>query len=159
MSELASAVNEGAAPLSAASEMDGKYLTFWTDGQLFGMPIRDVLQIIGMQEVTGVPEFPSYAKGIINLRGDVVPIIDVRLRLGKPEIGYTERTCIIVTNVNGRSTGCIVDGVNEVTAIGPEEICDPPEVDRAGLSFLTGVVKREDKVILLVDTQRILGDM
>lgn len=146
------------ATTAAATEMDGKYLTFLTDDQLFGMPIRDVLQIIGMQEITSVPEFPSYAKGIINLRGDVVPIIDMRLRLGKPEMDYTERTCIIVTNVNGHSAGCIVDGVDEVTSIEPGDISELPEVDPAGQSFLTGVAHRDGRSILLMDTHRVLGE-
>ena len=146
------------ATTAAATEMEGKYLTFLTDGQLFGMPIRDVLQIIGMQEITGVPEFPSYAKGIINLRGDVVPIIDMRLRLGKPEMDYTERTCIIVTNVNDHSIGCIVDGVDEVTSIEPGDISELPEVDQAGQSFLTGVAHRDGRSILLMDTHRVLGE-
>lgn len=62
------------------SEMDGKYLTFYTDHQLFGIPITDVIQIVGMQTITEIPEFPGYAKGIMNLRGSIIPLIDVRLR-------------------------------------------------------------------------------
>ena len=77
-----------------------KYLTFFIEEQLFGVPIADVVQIVGMQDITKVPEFPSYAKGVINLRGIIIPIIDVRLRLKKEEITYNERTCIIVTNIN-----------------------------------------------------------
>lgn len=140
------------------SEMDGKYLTFWTDQQLFGVPIADVVQIVGVQEITVVPEFPSYAKGIINLRGSIIPIIDVRLRFGKEEIGYNERTCIIVTNIRGTLIGFIVDGVDEVTTIDDEEIAPPPRLQMGGSEYLTGIGKHGGKVILLLDTRRILSD-
>ena len=140
------------------SEMDGKYLTFWTDGQLFGIPIADVVQIVGMQEVTQVPEFPAYAKGIINLRGEIIPIIDIRLRFGKPEIGYNERTCIIITSIKGVMVGIIVDSVNEVTSIQDEEISEPPHLTQSTENaYLTGVGKHEERVILLLDTQKILS--
>ena len=93
---------------SDTSEMDGKYLTFWTDGQLFGVPIADVVQIVGMQNITNIPEFPHYAKGVINLRGSIIPLIDMRLRLAKQEAPYDERTCIIVTNIEQRDVGLTV---------------------------------------------------
>jgi len=89
-----------------------KFLTFFIEDQLFGISIADVVQIVGMQDITKVPEFPSYAKGVINLRGIIIPIIDVRLRLKKEEAAYNERTCIIVTNINGSYIGFIVDSVN-----------------------------------------------
>lgn len=134
-----------------------KYLTFWTDGQLFGVPIADVVQIVGMQEITVIPEFPVYAKGIINLRGTVIPVIDVRLRLHKAEAEYNERTCIIVTNVNESNVGFIVDAVDEVTNIKGEDISAPPKVsDKTENAFLTGIGKRDSKVILLLDTSKIL---
>lgn len=72
------------------SEMDRKYLTFWIDKQLFGIAIRDVVKIVGMQRITSIPEFPAYAKGIINLRGNIIPLIDARLRFGKPETNLVE---------------------------------------------------------------------
>lgn len=136
-----------------------KYLTFWTDSQLFGVPIADVVQIVGMQEITSIPEFPDYAKGIINLRGTVIPVIDVRLRLHKPEAEYNERTCIIVTNVNKSNVGFIVDAVDEVTNINEQDISVPPKVsDKTENAFLTGIGKRDNRVILLLDTSKILRD-
>lgn len=140
------------------SEMEGKYLTFWTDGQLFGVPIADVVQIISIQKITEVPEFPMYAKGIINLRGSIIPIIDVRLRLGKAEAPYDEHTCIIVTSINGHLVGLIVDSVNEVTDIPDEEISQPPRVSHdLNSAYLTGIGKHDRSVILLLDTQKILS--
>ncbi|WP_326910465.1 chemotaxis protein CheW [Sedimentibacter sp. MB31-C6] len=136
-----------------------KYLTFFTDKQLFGIPIADVVQIVGVQEITSVPEFPNYAKGIINLRGTIIPIIDMRLRLNKEEIEYNERTCIIVTNIQGVFIGFIVDSVNEVTNIDKNNISEPPKmgVDYIN-SYITGVAKQENKIILLLNTQKLLNE-
>ncbi|MEG0650505.1 MAG: chemotaxis protein CheW, partial [Oscillospiraceae bacterium] len=111
------------------SEMDGKYLTFWTDKQLFGVPIAHVVQIVGMQNITEVPEFPYYAKGIINLRGSIIPLIDARLRLGKAEAEYNERTCVIVTSINEHFVGFIVDEVDAVVTIADDLIVPPPRLD------------------------------
>lgn len=136
-----------------------KYLTFFTDNQLFGIPIADVVQIVGVQEITPVPDFPNYAKGIINLRGTIIPIIDVRLRLHKEEIGYTERTCTIVTNINGVSIGFIVDAVNEVTNIEKNSISQPPKMGRDYVNnYITGIAKIGNKVVLLLNTQKMLSE-
>lgn len=146
------------AQLESLSEMDGKYLTYFTENQLYGVPISDVVQIVGMQEITEVPEFPPYAKGIINLRGSIIPVIDVRLRFGKQEKEYDERTCIIVTMIRDSSVGFIVDAVDAVTDIDDDNISPPPRV--AGeytSSYLTGVAKHEGKVVLLMDTQKLLS--
>ena len=139
------------------SEMDGKYLTFWMDGQLYGIPIAHVVQIVGMQVVTEVPEFPFYAKGVINLRGSIIPLIDARLRLGKPEIPYDERTCVIVTSIDERSIGIIVDEVDAVIGIPEELISAPPQLTGHSGGYTTGVGKLEHKVVLLLDICKIIG--
>lgn len=139
--------------------LKGKYLTFYTDNQLFGISIADVVQIVGMQEITAVPEFPSYAKGVINLRGIIIPIIDVRLRLKKEEIAYNERTCIIVTNINGSYIGFIVDEVNEVTNIDNESISNPPQMGSDYTNtFITGIAKLNNNIVLLIDLKKVLDE-
>lgn len=146
---------------SANQEMENKYLTFWTDGQIFGIPIYDVVQIIGLQEITPVPESPAYSKGIINLRGNVFPVIDVRLRFHKDEAVYDERTCIIVSNIKGSYFGFIVDSVDEVTNIDKSEISPPPSLSvstNSYTAYLTGIGKLKDKVVLLLDTSKILSE-
>lgn len=136
-----------------------KYLTFYTDKQLFGISISEVVQIVGMQEVTAVPEFPSYAKGVINLRGIIIPIIDVRLRLKKEEIPYNERTCIIVTNINGAYIGFIVDSVNEVTNINGENISNPPQMGIDYINtYIIGIAKLNNSIVLLIDLKKILNE-
>lgn len=141
------------------NEMKGKFLTFWTDKQLFGVPIADVVQIIGIQEITPIPNSPAYAKGVINLRGSIIPVIDVRLRFGKEESVYSERTCIIVTQLEESLIGFIVDSVDEVTTIEDENISQPPKVskDRTN-AYLSGIGKLDSKVILLLDTSKILNE-
>lgn len=140
------------------SELDGKYLTFWTDGQLYGIPIINVVQIVQMQEITSIPESPSYMVGIINLRGSIVPVIDVRLRFGKTSEAYSERTCIIVANIGQLTIGFIVDGVDEVTDIADEEISPPPSISHSAVNtFLTGIGKTQKKVTLLLDVEKLLS--
>lgn len=144
---------------SEIDEMKGKYLTFWTDGQLFGVPIADVVQIIGIQEITPIPDSPDYAKGVINLRGNIIPVIDVRIRFRKPEEPYNERTCIIVTNIEENYIGFIVDSVDEVTTISDENISPAPKVSKDHTNaYLNGIGKLENKVVLLLDTSKILND-
>lgn len=142
------------------AEMDGKYLTFWTDQQLFGVPIADVVQIVGIQQITGIPDFPAYAKGIINLRGTIIPVIDIRMRFRKPETEYNERTCIIVSNIHDHAVGLIVDAVDEVTDIEDSAISIPPKISSKDqqASFLTGIGKLEQKIVLLLDTSKILSE-
>ncbi|MDI9496788.1 MAG: chemotaxis protein CheW [Bacillota bacterium] len=136
-----------------------KYLTFYIENQVFGIPIADVVQITGMQEIEEVPEFPSYAKGIINLRGIIVPIIDVRLRLKKQEIKYNERTCIIVTNIDGLYIGFIVDSVNEVTNIYNDNISEPPRVgNNHAITYITGIAKLDKKIVILIDLKKLLNE-
>jgi purine-binding chemotaxis protein CheW len=136
-----------------------KYLTFYTDKQLFGILISEVVQIVGIQEITSVPEFPSYAKGVINLRGIIIPIIDVRLRLKKEEMEYNERTCIIVTNINGSHIGFIVDSVNEVTNIYNDNISNPPQMGTDYVNtYITGIAKLNNDIVLLIDLKKILSD-
>lgn len=155
-------VTQGISTVSEITEVDemkGKYLTFWTDSQLFGVPISDVVQIIGIQDITPIPDFPAYAKGVINLRGSIIPVIDVRIRFSKPEEKYNERTCIIVTKIDESFIGFIVDSVDEVTTISDENISPAPRVSKDHTNaYLNGIGKLENKVVLLLDTSKILND-
>lgn len=136
-----------------------KYLTFWTDKELFGIPISDVVQIISMQKITSLPDFPDYAKGIINLRGSIIPVIDMRIRLKKPEAEYNESTCIIVTNIRDTYMGFIVDTVDEVADISSENITPAPRLSKDSVNrYLTGIGQIGEKVVLLLDISKILSD-
>jgi purine-binding chemotaxis protein CheW len=145
--------------MESMDSLCGRYLTFKTDQQLFGLPIADVVQIIGMQKITPVPDFPSYAKGVIHLRGEVIPVIDVRLRFQRTETVYQDRTCIIVVSIEKALVGFIVDEVDEVTDISQEDICIPPRMaSDLKNGYLTGIGKLQGKIVLLLDTAKILSE-
>lgn len=146
-------------PSAGRGNTESKYLTFLIEDQLMAVSIETVVQIVGMQAITPVPEFPHYAKGIINLRGSIIPVIDVRLRIGKTEKSHDERTCIIVSQVGEMTIGFIVDAVDAVSDIRSEDIAPPPIIAAAGKkSYLLGIAKHQGKVILLLDTEKIISD-
>lgn len=136
-----------------------KYLTFLIDNQFYGFQINDVKEIIEMQEITPVPEFPDYAKGIINLRGLLIPVIDVRMRFCKNEAEYNERTCIIILNIRGTDVGYIVDTVDEVMDIDSENISAVPKLsDVSTRKFIEGVGKTPNKIVMLLSAKKMLND-
>lgn len=141
-----------------------RYLTFFTDGQMFGISTAAVVQIVGIQAITRMPDAPAYVKGVINLRGDVFPVIDMRLRLGHPQVPYNERTCIIVTQINGSAFGFIVDAVDEVRDIAKAQISPPPRISCTSANdYLTGIGRlatgqgKQDQMVLLIDAAHLLG--
>ena len=104
-----------------------RFLTFMVDSESYGLEISVVTEIIGIQEITKIPETPDYIKGVINLRGRVIPVMDVRLRFRKPPLEYDDRTCIVVVDMKNLSVGLIVDSVSEVLTIQEGDIVPPPE--------------------------------
>ena len=149
----------------AAVETDaraGKYLTFQLAKEEFGIRVLKVREIMGLQEITAVPQTPMHIKGVINLRGKVVPVIDLRLKFGLEAAEYTQRTCIIVTQVQGESgsilMGIVVDGVSEVLNLTAQEIEDTPDFGEAITGrYLLGMAKVKGKVKILLDIDRVLS--
>jgi len=138
--------------------MKDQYLTFKIADEVFGFGIEYVTEIVGMQNITEVPDMQSFVKGVINLRGSVIPVIDVRLRFGQSEREYDERTCIIVVKMNDLSVGLIVDIVQEVTDIPESQVSPPPSVyGGAGSDYIHGMGKLEDKVVILLNVTMLLG--
>lgn len=140
----------------------GKFLTFLLGQEVYGLPIKKAREIIGMMEITHIPKTEGYIKGVINLRGKIIPIVDLRLKFGMEENTYSERTCIIVIEVdssdNHRLVGMAVDLVSEVVNIQQSEIEPSPEYDaQIEGNFLTGLGKLKDKVILLLNIEKILN--
>ncbi len=136
----------------------GRFLTFNLDKEAYGIEITHVTEIIGIQPVTEVPELPDYIKGIINLRGKIIPVMDVRLRFKKNFREYNDRTCVIVIDISDLSIGLIVDSVSEVIAIPDTEIVAPPEVSKSGNKYVKGIGKVHSDVKLLLDCNRLLND-
>ena len=139
------------------SKYDGQFLTFVLSKEEYGVEILKVREIMGIMEITPVPQTPDYMKGVINLRGRVIPIIDLRLKFAMPEVEHTKETCIIVAEVGSTQVGVIVDSVSEVMDIKGEDIEDSPnfgqEIDT---NFIMGLGKGKDKIIILLDIEKVL---
>lgn len=137
----------------------GKFLTFFLANEVYGIEIRFVTEIVGLQAITEVPELPSYIRGIINLRGKIIPVMDVRARFGKELREYDERTCVIVIEVQEIAIGLIVDSVAEVMDISEENIVPPPQVSKGyHHKYIKGIGKVGNEVKLLLDCDRLLND-
>lgn len=135
-----------------------RFLTFALGSDSYGIEICHVTEIIGIQPITEVPELPEYIRGIINLRGKIIPVMDVRLRFGKPFKDYDDRTCIIVIEIGDISIGLIVDSVSEVLSIPDTEIVPPPEMNKTGNKYIKGIGKAGSDVKLLLDCEKLLND-
>ena len=131
------------------TDLLNQYLTFWCGNQLLGTRIDHIIQIIPIVEITSLPDFPPYMKGVISLREEMIPVMDLRLRLGKEETPYTNHTCIVIINIQGRSFGLIVDGVEKVERIPEQDICPPPKQTSGDTGYLMGIAKREHIILIL----------
>lgn len=132
------------------------YLSFHLHGEDYGISISYITEIIGIQKITAIPDMPDFIKGIINLRGRVIPIMDIRLCFGLPFHGYDERTCIIVVEVNEQTTGLVVDRVKEVIEIQVEQIesvLDCGDKD----SYVRGLGKLDDEVKILLNVESLVS--
>ncbi|MCX6619944.1 MAG: chemotaxis protein CheW [Acidobacteria bacterium] len=139
----------------------GKYLTFQLGREEFAIHVLKVREIMGIQDITAVPQTPEYLNGVINLRGKVIPVVDLRLKFGLPRAEYTQRTCIIVVQVQGSGgslmMGTIVDAVSEVITLAAAEIEDTPDFgDGVRTPYLLGMAKIKGKVKILLDIDQVL---
>lgn len=141
------------------NSLNGRYLMFLIGKETYGIEIRYVTEIVGIQAITEMPEMPPYIKGIINLRGKITPVMDVRLRFLMEPRDYDDRTCVIVIEYSGVWIGLIVDSVSEVLTLSEENIVEPP---RYGSGIPNGFVKNIGKVgsdvVLLLDCEKLLSD-
>jgi len=134
-----------------------KFLTFTVGKEDYGLEIYHVTEIIGIQKITEVPDMPDYVKGVINLRGKVIPIMDVRKRFKFEERAYDDRTCIVVVNINDTSLGLVVDTVKEVSDIPEKNIQPPPDIAEGNRQFfISGLGKIDEEVKILLDAEKLL---
>jgi purine-binding chemotaxis protein CheW len=148
--------------VKAMANREGKYLTFTLAEEEYGIGILKIKEIIGMMPITSVPQTPDFVKGVINLRGKVIPVVDLRLRFGMEEIDYTERTCIIVVEIEGQTgtilIGTVVDAVSEVLSIKGGEIEDTPTFGtKLNTEYILGMAKMEGGVKILLDIDQVLS--
>jgi purine-binding chemotaxis protein CheW len=154
-------LNESIEAMSLENEdtLKNMYLTFRLGSEDYGIEIRYVTEIVGMQKITEVPDMPIFVKGVVNLRGQVIPVLDMRLRFHMGSRDYDERTCIIVVNISDSQVGLVVDTVNEVRNIDNDQISPPPRTagaDSAG--YIQGMGKVGESVIILLEGLRLLHD-
>ena len=145
-----------------ADRRAGKYLTFRLANEEFALQVLRVREIMGILEITAVPQTPAYVKGVINLRGKVIPVIDLRLKFGMPEIEYTQRTCIIVVQVSSQAgkllMGIVVDRVSEVLMLQAGDIENTPDFGGSvATPYLLGMAKIKGKVKILLDIDMVLS--
>ncbi len=160
MAELTETMDQA---VKAMPEREGKYLTFTLADEEYGTGILKIKEIIGMMPITTVPQTPEFVKGVINLRGKVIPVMDLRLRFGMDAIDYTERTCIIVVEIEGSTgtvqIGIVVDSVSEVLNIKGEDTEDTPTFGtKLNTDYILGMAKIEGGVKILLDIDRVLSD-
>jgi len=148
----------------ATDQRAGKYLTFILGREEFAIRVLKVREIMGILDITAVPHTPAYVKGVINLRGKVIPVVDLRLKFCLPEIEYTQRTCIIVVQVQASGvslqTGLVVDEVSEVLNLAATDIEDTPDFGEgtaSATSYLLGMAKVKGKVKILLDIDQVLS--
>jgi len=160
MAELAETMDQA---VKVMADREGKYLTFVLNKEEYGIGILKIKEIIGMMPITTVPQTPEFVKGVINLRGKVIPVVDLRARFGMDTIDYTERTCIIVVEIEGDSgtvmIGVVVDAVSEVLNIKGEDIEETPTFGtKLNTDYILGMAKMEGSVKILLDIDRVLSD-
>lgn len=145
---------------AVSEKRDGKYLTFNIDENDYGIPILKVSEIIGIAPITPVPKTSDFIKGIINLRGKIIPVMDLRLKFGMQERAYDQNTCIIIINLEvaglAKQIGLVVDIVSEVCNIPGSEIEDPPSYGGDNANFISGVGKIKDRVVILLNIENVI---
>ena len=159
MAELAETMDQA---VKVMGKREGKYLTFTLAEEEYGIGILKIKEIIGMLPITSVPQTPEFVKGVINLRGKVIPVIDLRLRFGIGEIDYTERTCIIVVEIASQAgtvqIGIVVDSVSEVLNVKGDDIADTPTFGtKLDTEYILGMAKMEGGVKILLDIDKVLS--
>ncbi|MBN1932365.1 MAG: purine-binding chemotaxis protein CheW [Desulfobacterales bacterium] len=147
---------------SCKVEREGKYLTFKMFDEEYGIGILKIKEIIGMMPINSIPQAPNFVKGVINLRGKVIPVIDLRQRFGMQQAQYDERTCIIVVEIFARNKtvlmGIVVDSVSEVLNIKEKDIEDSPIFDvNIDTKYILGMAKIDGRVKILLDIDRVLN--
>jgi purine-binding chemotaxis protein CheW len=145
--------------LAETDNVDDMFLTFSLASEEYGVGIGGVTEIVGMQRIMPIPDMPCYIKGVINLRGKIIPLMDVRLRFGMPEREYDERTVVIVMEIDEAPIGLIVDGVREVLEIPRSQVDRPSQFGRGGgKSVIAGIGRIGERVATLLETSVLVSD-
>lgn len=138
---------------------ENKFLTFRVGKEDYGIEIRYVTEIVGIQKITEVPDMPDYVKGVINLRGNVIPVVDVRLMFRMQPFDYDDRTCVIVVTIAESPIGLVVDTVKEVVSILPDRISPAPQMNKGKMGrYVNGIGRMDEEVVILLAIDKLLAD-
>ncbi len=159
MNQVVTSVNQA---IKEITNREGKYLTFYLGAEEYGIGILKIKEIIGLLPITAVPRAPTFVKGVINLRGKVIPVIDLRVKFGMESKDYTEKTCIIVVEIKGMNNqglmGIVVDAVSEVLNIKAGEIEEAPKFGpNLDLDYISGIAKINGGIKILLDIDKVLS--
>ena len=152
------------ATAAAGQHLGGKYLTFALGDESYAVDVRKVREIIRLTSITSVPQMPAFIRGVINLRGKIIPVIDLRVRFGLADAATTDKTCIVVVQIQTnahtrRETGLVVDNVEEVLNLSANEIEETPDFgSQVDTEYLLGMAKIKGSVKMLLDLDRVLGN-
>jgi purine-binding chemotaxis protein CheW len=158
-----SATIESASTQQGVQNIAGRFLTFSLAGEFYGLAVLKVREIIKLVPITPVPQMPAHVNGVVNLRGKIIPVVDLRVRFGMPAAAHTDRTCIIVVQVTTapqttNALGLVVDSVEEVINLGAGDIEKTPDFGTAvDISYLVGMGKIKGRVVALLDIDRVLS--
>ena len=139
-------------------ELVGKYLTFALGNEEYSVPVLKVREIIKIMDITAVPQVPQYVKGVVNLRGAIIPIVDLRAKLAMPETTYNQFTVIIVVRVGAKTVGVVVDAVSDVLNIPITDVQPTPDFGaQVDARFISGLARHGEKLVVLLDIDKVLG--
>ncbi|WP_234266621.1 MULTISPECIES: chemotaxis protein CheW [Hydrogenophaga] len=152
------ASQEGVRTAALGQKANAEYLTFRLGGEEYGIDILRVQEIRSYEEPTRIANAPGFIKGVVNLRGVIVPVVDLRIKLGCPTVEYNGFTVVIVLNVHGRVVGAVVDSVSDVLQLGADLIKPAPEMHTAvDTSFITGIASVGERMLILMDIEGLMG--
>ena len=145
--------------IKAKTSSGHRYLTFELEGEHYGVNIEYVIEIIGIQDITQLPGTPKYVKGLINLRGKIIPLIDAREKFGKENVEYTDRTCIVVLDINDIMVGLVVDVISDVINIHDSDVEEAPNIGKIKANkYIKEIAKINKKVVLLIDCEKLINE-
>ncbi|MEG0615259.1 MAG: chemotaxis protein CheW [Oscillospiraceae bacterium] len=154
--QVKAAVEDNSLPFS---QTGGEVLSFEVEDNVYGAELQYITEIIGIQPITIVPKVPSYIKGVINIRGKVIPVMSVRKRFGKEEIPYDERTCIVVIERDSITVGLIVDRVREVLNVKAKEVSQTPDYKNVNANrYIKNIIDSNNEIKLLLDCQKLINE-
>lgn len=140
------------------TETTATFLTFYIDHHLFAIPSKQIVEIITLQEITYIPNLPDFVKGVTNIRGKIVPLIDLRIKFHLPSRPFDQHTCFIITETEECTVGYIVDRVSDVTNIAEDQISDPPKATDSFAEYITGITKIDEEITFIMDVAKIILD-